>query len=179
MKRLTLAGFQAITDKWLGSWFAWEFGLKRLVIATLFLGTFAGLNMRTVGPPLIDVSVGYYWGRPLPFMSEDGGLQLRLTEEEFIWTSIDQRKEFDRARLRESGKEYRMPVEAPYSHGLPLTHRTYLLLKPDPTPEGYIVYRISQSTLILCGIINLLFMLTVLALILCLQIPRRKALAPN
>ena len=163
--------------KWLRSWFAWRFSLTRLVIAVLFLGAVVGLNMREIGPRHWpeDLIPAISWGWPLPiaweldqsFRAPVNGEPNPLTQEELS------------ARWRAAG-----------CYRFPLTHQTYRLLRwerdmrwADPRhrdpPRDFYVWTggVSTGGFLYYAIIDVLFALIVLALILFLQIPRRKEAA--
>lgn len=141
--------------KWLRSWFVWRFSLTRLVVAVLFLGVFVGLNLR--GPKFHGgYGVNTVWGWPLPVA--------------MLTFQCDPSPEPDSVK-EQTGYEW-----------IPWTHQTYHLFRLDSLrwlhsgwasfdwymgDDLYIIY-------IVAAVANILLALTVLALILFLQIPRRK-----
>jgi hypothetical protein len=149
--------------KWLRSWFAWQFSLRRLVIATVFLGAVVGLNAQKIGP----LPTGYFLssdafpviyarGWPFPFLEElayvgeSDAVRVLGVEPQNIHFSNDWFVSLqDRA--------------------LPWTHQGYRLL--DLSSLGWqdtVIGRIAY------GAIDALFAFTMPFLILFLQIPRRR-----
>ena len=144
---------------WLRSEFRGRFSLTRLLIATVFLGGFVGMNMHKIGPTRLTSGIYNYYGWPLPFIAMN-----------------DQR-------------EYHPPFEAPEncdellkahnafmedynSYRIPLHHQAYCLLRGDSLRNLD-----TERGRILCAVINILFALVVFVLILLLQPPRRKVAA--
>ena len=140
--------------RWLRSRFAWRFSLARLVVAVAFMGALIGLNMRRIGPVWLggthDPANIYGW--PLPF------LQAEAVDRVQFLNDIERAKWYDAKR---SGS----------SDLLPRTHQTYRLLDWN-FAGGWAIYY--ESKYALFATFNALFALVVLALILFLQIPRRK-----
>ena len=138
--------------KWLSSWFSWRFSLKRLVIAVFFLGAFVGLNARKIEPRAVTAGgcilvVEPSWGWPLPFTST--------------------------AHVSES----RRP-SSPETQELPRTHQSYRLL------DSYWSSDLLQAAIfwgedfhVLCSIFDVLFLVTVLAIVLLFQPPRLSILS--
>jgi hypothetical protein len=154
--------------KWLRSWFAWRFSLGRLVIATLFLGVVVGLNMQKVGPKFVDGSwPAYYWGWPFPIIWEWDRHEfytnaLGIAEDHWRTTEFT---EAEAAAINEAGAG----LVAARRYQEPLTHRAYCLLE---------LFSPSLTLFVLFAVLDTLFTLTVLALILFLQIPRRGEQSP-
>jgi len=142
--------------RWIRSWFAWRFSLIRLVLATLFLGAFVGLNMHQISQPVdyvvehsgkkLEGSASHsYYGWPLPFKGMYGDALVSVEAEPFTGrraTSIFYQNEYE---------------------WLPWTHQSYRLF-------GHCM---DKGFLVNGAIIDALFALTVLSLTLLLQIPRR------
>ena len=152
--------------KWLNGWFAWRFGLTRLMVAMLFLGAYVGLNLKMTGPFLSELPstlVGraaqfeYYWGWPVPLL-------------------VDQRH-YTETKVFGQRNEFLDKVEPP---SIPWTHSGHQLLEVGPS--GGILESTaahwpgSTFSVVIAGVFtNFLFGLAVSQLILFLQIPRRKA----
>jgi hypothetical protein len=150
--------------KWLRSWFAWRFSLGRLVIATVFLGAVVGLNVREIRPEAawsVDGNdlVDCYRGWPFPF------IVTRVNQPNCPPAIIE-------AFIREHGTG----VKAFQRYSIPDTHRwsynwgsKWLYCRRGLGGE---------KDFVTGGIIDALFALTGVALILFLQIPRRKEPEP-
>ena len=168
--------------KWIGVWFAWRFSLTRLVIAVLFLGAFLGLNTRRIGPAVHQLPesemivaggansasqtpvliVTHFRGWPFPFTRSTGGLSRDAEMNSDV---------LDRAPADFSDSERDGFFEPPW------THRTYSLISPFRNPPMKGLIPLDLEGYIVLGVIDALFALTVLALILFLQLPRRKVAA--
>ena len=184
--------------KWLRSCFAWRFSLTRLVIAVVFLGAFVGLNMRPIGPVNSrDTGLGReivcLWGWPFPARvrevwpnaRESGAIDVRKplhkrtgTENERIQQYMaditkptHMRTEAETKRIQQYGAEAGTFWEEASTYQLPLAHQTYRLV------AWHSIGTDSGSEPILNIIPNAVFPVVVLALILSLQIPRRKVAA--
>jgi hypothetical protein len=152
--------------KWLRSWFAWRFSLGRLVVATVFLGAFLGLNMRKIGPyggfGLPDkIHVVAYWGWPLPFIR---------SRQNWYRPPITNPATADKIQ-----QEWDAWVEKNLANEIPLSHQTYYAFEWWPLSQWPFNDVTTESGVVLGRIIDAVFALTVLFLILFLQIPRRKA----
>jgi hypothetical protein len=146
---------------WLRGWFAWRFSLRRLVIATVFLGAIIGLNTREIGPMVwhgVYLAPRSYCGWPLPFVWE--------WSEEGDFCIAYQRKLGRDCTQRELNRAWWAAVE---SYRFPFTHQTYRLL--DFANWSYD----NGRSFAFCGAIDALFALSLLFLILFLQIPRLRA----
>jgi hypothetical protein len=154
--------------KWLRGWFVWRFGLRRLVVATVFLGIVVGLNFRTIGPMGFAyyeihrhmVYLQYWRGWPLPFLAQEDEIDTTCTDSALFGNKVA-----EQARLAKA------MVNGEPQGPLPLIYQTYRFAGNAPfrllIPEA----QFCLST----AIIDALLALTVLFLILFLQIPRRQA----
>jgi len=168
--------------KWLCSWFAWRFSLTRLMMATMLLAALLGLNSRVVQGELVIweterviVSRGDpVWGWPAPFIQGDRKHELVPPISGVL---LNPPASADVLPPSDAGAAAMYPPSAAVDlEQMPWTHKTYQLLMYDAD------WQLSQSTpgktFVFSGIIiNAVFALAALALILFLQIPRRKAAA--
>jgi len=165
--------------KWLRSWFALRFGLRRLVATVLVLGIFIGLNLRPVYLQEVFPFKEHHhkdWGWPLPIVSAHS---YEYSDVRFPVEQID----FWDGYTGESLTLEQFHQE----HHVPWTHCTYYLNRKAPwlrhafqlksTHLQEVYLKGGHTVFILCAIVNALFLLIVLALILFLQIPRRKVAA--
>jgi hypothetical protein len=157
--------------KWLRSWFAWRFSLRRLVIATVVLGTILGLNLREIGPlykPDNSPSDCFvtFWGWPLPYIAEP--VRPKTEEPVFICDRVPTAEEETKRRqyFIEHWDIYALTLK----YELPLTHKPFYILE-WPSAE----WLMSGNGSVICGTINVLVLIGTAFLILFLQIPRRKA----
>jgi hypothetical protein len=124
--------------------FVGQFSLRRLGLATVFLGVFVGLNSRPVGPVWLGGwhVPSYYWGWPLPLAKEPAfskpeGLSLAENEK---WYARDW-------ELKQSS----------YHYQLPWTHLTYRLLSLPFHQPSFTASRVVID--VLCAVIPLTLVL--------------------
>jgi hypothetical protein len=139
--------------KWLREWFAWQFSLRRLLVATVFLGVVLGLNLQRV-PHSDRMSL---WGWPLPvtrrldiFFSADETKEQRDQFQWIPWTH----QTYHVLRLNSFGEAF-----------------GWASLNWDDPNRANRLFRF----FVVGTVIDALFALTVLFLILFLQIPCRQA----
>jgi hypothetical protein len=144
--------------KWLRSWFAWRFSLRRLVVATVFLGAFVGLNVQEIGPmrprkregAIVPGASVCFRGWPLPFSCQQLGFELG-------WVDA---------------------AAAAETYRIPWTHQTYCMLAVEScNRDGEFLLNYPNNKLLL-GSTDLFAAIIPLCLILFLQIPRRKESSP-
>ena len=177
--------------KWLSGWFTWRFTLARLVVAVVILGVLIGLNTSQIARPLSYsrvcderiVEMVSYRGWPFCFTCtsvdfldsdvalEDLGLPVPAFES---FKSVGEEWGYG-AQVRQwdwANRERLLAYDA-QCDWLTWTHQTYRLLDLDSARwTGW------NGELRVSGVlINALFALSVLALMLFLQIPRRKEAA--
>jgi hypothetical protein len=149
--------------KWLRSWFAWQFSLRRLVVAVVLFGAVVGLNVREIGPKHVaswasfspGVTVASYWGWPLAHTIEFDEWKLdRWWDDEDTQAAKDPQVERAKAAV---------------AYRLPLTHQTYRL-------AGYFPSTAYRRPLF--AIIDALVAIIPLALILFLPDPSAKNARP-
>jgi len=167
-------GYNTRMLNWLRPWFAWRFSLTRLVVAVVFLGAFVGLNVRVPQMESLALTqvVGFR-GWPLPVIAEVS--RMPIPDDPSSSPSLSEGYY----------KQYKW---------LPWTHQTYRLFLPDLNTSSpswlasdWATYYSPNLAEIratvssnwsaiygICAVIDALFVITGLALILCLQIPRRK-----
>jgi hypothetical protein len=160
--------------KWLRSWFAWRFSLRRLVIATLFLGAVVGLNMQKIGPiihpyePQIPL-LTYFWGWPLPCANDWQNVPGEIQDEAGICRAPEVGT-VDFEIYLEKFREHCIVAE---HYQFPAFHQTYRLLIWVGGDWLFTYYGVKVGA----GV-NVLIAFTTFALILFLKIPRRRDPSP-
>ena len=162
--------------KWLCSWFVWRFRLARLVVAVVCLSVFVGLNTRRVGPTtslvgrntILDLP-HCYRGWPLPISKQLANSELQ----ESVRSHHSKGKEVETYDSWQARTEWNQRWNDAGLYEPPMTHKTYLVLRWDS-----LRWLGSKAGLVVCGIIDVLFALTIIAVILFLQIPRAKDRRP-
>lgn len=146
-------------------------------MAVVFLAVFIGLNMRKIGPRLFSfgsspaLSLPFdLWGRPLPLKIAQVMSNEKIDASNAAFTA-KKKTEKDWLVIRQFAKELDASTAAARCYELPLTHQTYRLIEGrDWGEKGFPC----GSVLINFAVLDALVGIIPLALILFLQIPRRK-----
>jgi hypothetical protein len=142
------------------------------VVAVVLLGAFVGLNVRRIGPRIMVLQLdrihhAYYQGWPLPFTVDLGSWQEENEDDKaefWKWAKQNSLGATPLAELNEFDAQFRW---------VPWSHQSYRIIAWQP-----LQLLDARFGFILWGALDALFALTGVALILFLQIPRRKAPEP-
>lgn len=155
----------------MSKWFECQYSLRRLAIATVFLGVILGLNLRRVGPmrpPCITYSYVCYWGWPLPFIVEE--------REKNLWADPNRLTAPYVPDKCQTAEDFLITVEmknanpSAWTNKFPFTHLTYYMVDCDLMRWLSSV----DNRLTVCRVIDVVMVLLVTLLILFLRWPRRQ-----